>query len=87
MQKLQKRYLIPLVLVFAAAFRAPATTSPALRDTPEAIGHALNRLAFGPRSADADAITRIRGQVLANLKTGGMKELLEELTTQLQAAE
>jgi hypothetical protein len=27
------------------------------------------------------------GQVLANLKTAGMKELLEELTAQLQAAE
>jgi hypothetical protein len=27
------------------------------------------------------------GQVLANLKTGGMKELLEELTAQLQSAE
>ena len=27
------------------------------------------------------------GQVLANLKTGGMKELLEELTSQLQAAD
>jgi hypothetical protein len=27
------------------------------------------------------------GQVMANLKTGGMKELLEELTSQLQAAD
>jgi hypothetical protein len=27
------------------------------------------------------------GQVLANLKTAGMKELLEELTAQLQAAD
>ena len=27
------------------------------------------------------------GQVLANLKTGGMKELLEELTAQLQSAD
>jgi hypothetical protein len=27
------------------------------------------------------------GQVLASLKTGGMKELLEELTSQLQAAD
>ncbi|HKY75319.1 MAG TPA: hypothetical protein VJS45_04205 [Acidimicrobiia bacterium] len=27
------------------------------------------------------------GQVMANLKTGGLKELLEELTSQLEAAE
>ena len=27
------------------------------------------------------------GQVLANLKTGGLKELLEELTSKLQAAD
>jgi hypothetical protein len=27
------------------------------------------------------------GQVMANLKTGGLKELLEELTSQLQAAD
>jgi len=27
------------------------------------------------------------GQVMASLKTGGMKELLEELTSQLQAAD
>ncbi len=27
------------------------------------------------------------GQVMANLKTAGMKELLEQLTEQLQAAE
>ncbi len=27
------------------------------------------------------------GQVMANLKTGGMKELLEELTSKLQAAD
>jgi hypothetical protein len=27
------------------------------------------------------------GQVMANLKTAGMKELLEELTSQLQAAD
>jgi len=27
------------------------------------------------------------GQVMANLKTGGMKELLEELTAKLQAAD
>ena len=27
------------------------------------------------------------GQVMANLKTGGLKELLEELTSKLQAAD
>ena len=27
------------------------------------------------------------GQVMVNLKTGGLKELLEELTSQLEAAE
>jgi len=27
------------------------------------------------------------GQAMANLKTGGMKELLEELTSQLQSAD
>ena len=27
------------------------------------------------------------GQVMANLKTGGLKELLEQLTEQLEAAE
>jgi len=27
------------------------------------------------------------GQVMANLKTGGLKELLEELTSQLQSAD
>ncbi len=59
MRKLQRRYLIPLVVAFAAVTSARATTTPALPNTPEAIGHALNRLAFGARSTDADTVKRL----------------------------
>ena len=59
MRKLQRRYLIPLVLVFAAVRSAPALTTPAVPDTEEAIRHVLNRLAFGARAADVDAVKRL----------------------------
>ena len=59
MRKLQRRYLIPLVLALAAVSSAPATTAPALPSTPDAIDHALNRLAFGARSTDVEAVRRL----------------------------
>jgi uncharacterized protein (DUF1800 family) len=58
-RKLQRRYLIPLALVFAAVPWAPALTAPAVSDTEEAIRHVLNRLAFGARAADVDTVKRL----------------------------
>jgi uncharacterized protein (DUF1800 family) len=58
-RKLQRRYLIPLVLVLAAVRWTPALTASAIPDTEDAMSHVLNRLAFGGRAADVDAVARL----------------------------